>query len=269
MPKFSILLIIAFCFIVAVTVVSVALRSYASSTDTVYVKVKISQGLWWTNSEKPPFWVAQAINVGDSEKDLFGRTTAKVLEKRYYPADARISPNQYDIFLTLKVEAKKDPNSGAYRYKRALVAVGTPLSLDLNSTEITAAVTAMSPEEIHEKYTTKTITFSDLNAYYSNLPQEYDSIQVGDTYFDGTGYPVKIVGKHLVPRQVPFGDQFGRVIENKIQSNQTIVVEAEVAVQEIDGKYIYGEEQQVVSGANLNISTNTADLSRFVISSIK
>ena len=268
-PKFNTILLTIFILTCVLSISYAALKPFSSKEDTIFIKIKLSQGLWWNNSLKPPLWYAQAVKVGDYESDLLGNKTAEVINRRYYPADVKLSANQYETYLTLKLSAKKDSSTNNYRYKRTLLLVGTPVSFDLNSTLLTGVVMQIDKNEIKPNYQTKTLTLYNQYAYNADQLSEFNQIKVGDTYFDGTSNSVKIIDKKIIPRAVPFGFVLGKSNINPVSYNNTILLKVEVMVEEKEGKYIFGEEQQVVEGASLNLLTNTFDLSQFVIVSIE
>ncbi len=127
---------------------------------------------------------------------------------------------------------------------------------------------SISSQEPQEKYLTKQITLAKQYAYYTDSPDEFNSIQIGDSYFDGQDIAFKITDKYLKARKVAFSDINGRPVVNTLDVNQHIYLEAEIKVKEIDNMYFYGEEQRVAPGANLNIITNSQDLSRYTVVSL-
>lgn len=267
-PKNKFIYIGIFVAIILVTGFIAFTRKVAKPQDEVYVKIKLSQGLWWATSNNPPLWLAKSINPNDTEKDLFGNDIATVISRTYYPGDQVKYPNQYDVYLSLKLATKKDSGTNKYRYKRSTLAVGSPISIDLSSTTVTGAIMAISKEPIEDKFETKKIVLYDQYGYYIDSPTTFNNIKIGDTYNDGMNTSFKIVSKYLGPRIVAFSDVNGRSVINQLKVNQSTYVEAEIMVKELGGMYFYGEEQRVTPGSNLNILTNSQDFSRFTIVSI-
>jgi len=239
--------------------------------EQVYIKLKLSQGLWWSASSNPPIWLAQTIKPGDSEKDLFGNEIATILSKTYYSSQPLKFPNQHEVYLTVKLATKKDSGTDKYRYKRSPLAVGSPLNIELSSAMITGSVMSISQTEPEEDYLTKKITLSNLSkqyAYYTDSTDEFESIKIGDNYFDGQDIAFRITDKYLKARSVAFPDINGKPVINTLNVNQHIYIDAEIKVKVIDNMYFYGEEQRVAPGANLNIITNSQDFSRYTVVSI-
>lgn len=269
LPKTNARLLIGiFLFITILTGIYAFTQRASKPQATVYVKLKLSQGLWWTTNANPPIWLAQTINPGDFEKDIFGNEIATVISKTYYSAEPLKFPNQHEVYLTLKLATKQDSGTGKHRYKRSPLSVGSPLNIDLSSATLTGSVMSISSQEPQEKYLTKQITLAKQYAYYTDSPDEFNSIQIGDSYFDGQDIAFKITDKYLKARKVAFSDINGRPVVNTLDVNQHIYLEAEIKVKEIDNMYFYGEEQRVAPGANLNIITNSQDLSRYTVVSL-
>lgn len=262
------LLLGIFILIIALTGIYAFTQRAAKPQEVVYVKLKLSQGLWWSSSSNPPIWLAETIKPGDFEKDLFGNEIASVLSKTYYSSEPLKFPNQHEVYLTLKLATKKDSGTGRHRYKRSPLAVGSPLNIDLSSATITGSVMSINTEEPQDTYLTKKIILSKQYAYYEDSPDEFESIKIGDNYFDGQDVAFKITDKYLKARKVAFSDINGRPVINTLDVNQHIYLEAEIKVKEIDNMYFYGEEQRVAPGANLNIITNSQDLSRYTVVSL-
>ena len=268
-PTHTFLLVGLFIVVVAITGFIALSQKIAKSKQEVYIKMKLSQGLWWSSSSNPPIWLAHAIKPDDTESDLFGNTIATVLNKTYYPAEPLKFANQYEVYITMKLAVKQDSGTNKYRYKRNTLSVGSPISIDLSSATVTGSIMEIYHSPPDEQFVTKEITLSNQFAYYSDSPDEFESLMIGDEYFDGQSVAFKVIRKSLSPRQVAFQDLYGKQVVNQIKVNQTIYVNAKIKVKEIDGMFFFGEEQRVTPGANLNILTNTQDFSTYTVVSIK
>lgn len=264
----KLILIVFFTLIVSVTGIIGLSYKFKKPQNTQYIKLKLSQGLWWSGNGNPPIWLAKSIKPGDTEKDLLGNEIATVISRTYYPSEPLKFPNQYDVYVTLKLATQKDRGSEKYRYKRSVLAVGSPISIDLSSTTVTGSIMELSSESIDNSEVTKKITLFNQYGYYTDSPKEYESIALNDGYFDGQNVVFKTTNKYLSPRLVAFSDNYGKQAINQIKVNQNIYVDAEISVKEINGMYFFGEEQRVVPGANLNILTNTQDFTRYTIVSV-
>lgn len=261
-------LILIFIIIIGITGFYAFSNKIAKPKAEIYLKMKLSQGLWWSSSSNPPIWLADSVKPGDIEKDLFGNDIATVINKTYYSSEPLKFPNQYEVYITLKLATKQDQGTNKYRYKRNTLAVGSPINVDLASATVTGSVMAISDSPFQEEYLTKKITLINLYGYYSDSPNEYDNIKIGDEYFDGQSTAFKITNKYLGPRLTAFADNNGRQVINQLKVNQHIFIDAEIKVKQIDNMFFYGEEQRVTPGANLNIQTNSLDLTKYTVVSL-
>src|SRR3989344_5717272 len=98
---------IAFFVGIFILVVIIALVKVSTSKpDYLYVKVKLSQGLWWASTQKPSIWFINAIKKGEIEYNLLGKPAAEILEVRYYSIPYSLlapSKDQFDIYATVKL----------------------------------------------------------------------------------------------------------------------------------------------------------------------
>ncbi len=266
--NYKIILLILFVIIAGVTSFIGFNKKISKPKNTQYIRLKLSQGLWWSGNGNPPIWLAKSVNPGDTEKDLFGNEIATVIARNYYPSEPLKFPNQYEVYITVKLATQKDRGSEKFRYKRGTLAVGSPISIDLSSTTVTGSIMEMSSDEIKDTSVIKKITLFNQYGYYTDSPKEFESIALNDTYSDGQNIVFRTTKKYLGPRLVAFSDNFGKQSINQIKVNQNIYVDAEIMVKEINGMYFFGEEQRVVPGANLNILTNTQDFTKYTVVSV-
>src|SRR3989338_4596739 len=62
----------------------------------IYVRVKVGQGLWWAQTQKPGSWFLEAIKRAKEEKDLIGQPAVQILSVTYYPW---YGSGQYDVYV--------------------------------------------------------------------------------------------------------------------------------------------------------------------------
>src|SRR3990167_8185822 len=111
----------------------------------VYAKVKVGQGLWWATTQKPNLWFVKNIKKGDAQTDFVGELTAEILSVHYYPT---VSPNQYDVYLTMKLKVSGNKKTGKYNFNRSTIGVGAPIDLEFPSTQFSGTITDLSVKPI-------------------------------------------------------------------------------------------------------------------------
>jgi len=243
-----------------------------SKTKDFYVKVKLGQGLWWANSTQPGIWFLDYLKKGEKEYSFVGKPDAEIIGVRYYQQtfsnqtyQAFTSPNQFDIYLLVKISATGDSKNG-YSFKRSQISVGVPIDLDFNKAQVSGTVVAIYQEKPETKYVEKDITFTKRLAF----PWEYDVIKVGDKYFNGEENILEITGKQSFDTQSITDDLYGNLSGQLMDQKKYIIVNAKIKLRENSAhQYIYGEEQVLKENSYVNLVTNNVFLTDFYISEIK
>lgn len=236
-----------------VCIVSVGLlylcRLFFQKPSYVYVKVKISQGYWWASTNRPPPWFLKNIKKGDVKKDLDGQIKIQILEITYYPY---FDSNQFDVYLYLKLRINKIGDK--YTFNQETVAAGTPIELNFPTSQIDGTIINFSPQPLVEKYETKIIYLTKKLAY----PWEYDTIQIGDYYFNGQQKVFEILDKNVsAVNDMNFPlSQFEKLVVLD-ENRKYIVVKAKVKVKKIDKQLVFNEEQTLSPGKYIGIVTNS------------
>lgn len=232
----------------------------------VYVKVKVGQGLWWASTQKPSMWYIEAFKkikeTQEQEKELTGKLQSEILEIRYYPW---WGSNQYDVYLLMKLKVTKMGKVGKYNFKRSAIGVGSPVDFEFPSLQFSGTVIDISEKPIKEKYEEKTIILTKRNAN----PWEYDSIIIGDFYFDGKEKVFEVLEKTAKDTQTLTSDIFGNYPETTPELRRYIFVKAKIKVRKKDGNLIFAEEQIIAPGKTINIATNNFQFSDFMVTKVE
>lgn len=257
-----------FIVIPAIVILIAGVKFYTTSFSPsyVYVKVKLSQGLWWASTESPDIWLATGIKSGDKEYNLLGKPTADILSVRYYPTSSGSDPtkDKYGVFLTVKLAASYNARNQKYTYNRSAVLVGAPIDIETQRTSISGTVTALSSQPFDDKYIEKTVFLTKRFAY----PWEYDAIKIGDAYFDGQDTVFKVLDKQRTATAMIVPDYFGNYLSTTVDSTRYIIVKATIKVREENGVLYFGDEKLLTSGASLEIVTPNFNYKDFVVGEI-
>lgn len=238
-------------------------KLFFSKSTYVYAKVKMGQGLWWASTAKPPIWFVESLKKGDVQTNLTGSPIAEIQSIHYYPWYG--ATNQYDIYLTLKLKVNGNPKTGKFNFNRSTIGVGSPIDLEFPSVQISGTVIQLSTKPFEEKFITKTITLTKKNVY----PWEYETIRVGDTYFDGQQTVFTVLDKKSTDISVQAPDIYGNSTDLTLDLKKYIVVRAKIKVQEKNNQFIFGEEQVINPGKIINISTSNFTFSEYVVGGIE
>lgn len=251
---------IFFACIVFVGVVSVYKLFFAKDTY-VYTRVKVSQGLWWANTAKPSIWMLKAFKKGDVEKSLTGKQSVKILAVRYYPY---WGTDQFDVYLDLKLLVSGNPKTGKYNFKRSAIGVGAPIDLEFPDVQVSGTITRMSSKPFKDKTVKKTLT---LVKKYANA-WEYDAIQIGDSYFDGTDKVFTVMDKWFEEQWVTY-EATGNNYPIETEPKKHITVRAEVLLTQSKNQLFFAQEQKLTLGKAFNMSTNNFTFEAFEIAGIE
>lgn len=240
-------------------------KTIGDSDEFVQVKIKVSQGLWWASTQKPSAWMTNAIKKGQTETSLMGKSIVEVLEVKYYPGSRReeSDPVLYDIYITAKINIKRDNKNEAYVFKRSKLAVGSPIELEFPSAHITGTVVELGNPKISDRYVEKTVTILGKDGYTKNNPHLYSSISVGDYYHNGESVVFEIIDKQLTD-----ADIYESVFEREMNIRKNIVITARLLAKEEGDSLYFGEEQLLNVGLPINVVTQNSNLIGFVITKV-
>lgn len=256
---------IFFACIAFVSVVSIYKLFFVKPTY-VYAKIKVGQGLWWASTQKPSMWYVEAFKrikeTQEQEKELTGQPQAEILEVRYYPSSLS---NQYDVYLLMRLKVAKMGKIGKYNFKRSTIGIGSPVDFEFPSLQFSGTIIDISEKPIKEKYEEKTIILTKRNAN----PWEYDSIRIGDFYFDGKEKVFEVLEKTAKDTQTLTSDIFGNYPETIPELRRYIFVKAKIKINKKDGSLIFGEEQIIAPGKIINIATNNFQFTDYLVAKVE
>jgi hypothetical protein len=232
-------------------------------TAIVYTTVKLNQGVWWSNTQKPGIWFLEALKKGDKEYNLLGQPLAEIVGVRYYQ-QMNLDLNQFDIYLTVKLNAEKNGNQ-EYVFKRTAIAVGSPLDLNFKNSQVVGTVIRLQEKKEDEHYIEKTITLTKKFAF----PWESEGIKVGDIYFDGEKNILEITSKQIVNTTIIAADIYGNFLPENLEAREYITLKARIKLKKNSfNQLVYGEEQVIKIGSYANLVTNNTMLTDYIVAGL-
>lgn len=242
-------------------------KLFLTKPTFIYVKVKVGQGLWWATTAKPSSWFVNALKKGDKEYDLFGRPNAEILSLRYYPT---WGSDAFDVYLTLKLKARFNKSTKGYIFKRTDLSVGSPIELQFPSANITGTIIEIDQKPFDKKYVEKIIYLVNRGGYSKDFPYLFDTIKVGERYYDGEEYVFEVLDKRLEKNIWSVTNNFtGQVFERDVYTTQNIIVKAKVRVRERKDYLIYGNTYYLKVNSYIPFSTESFIFNDFVVRSIE
>jgi len=241
------LLVIFFGIVSFVFLISVY-RLFYSKPTYIYVKVKIGQGYWWASTNNPSTWLIDSIKKGNKQYDTIGKKVAEILSSQYYPIFS-VGVNtqfydQYRTYLTLKLKVSGN-NKFGYSFQRSAIAVGSPIDFDFPSAQFSGTVIQLSNKPIVEKLVKKTVYLTKK----SNDPDEFNSIKIGQNYFDGENEVIKIMDKYF--------------------DGTNITIKALFKLKEKNNQFILGEEEVIAKNKVLGFMVSDLLLYNFTVEKIE
>ena len=232
-----------------------------SASNFVYVKVKIEQGYY---VGKPSAWIINALD--DAKKTSANNGNVQLISEEHYP---NWQPDQIDIYIVAKLPANFSKSTGEYSYNHSTLSIGSPIQLHLKNLDISGTVIDLNSQPFKYKHVYKTVYLVDKGGYTKDFPYMYDSISVGDKYFDGTNTVFEVLDKSLEKNILSVQNNLnGQVYEQTVDTTQNVVIKARVRVRQTDKEFTYGEVYEVKNNNPIPFSTNNYFFSDFVIRSI-
>ncbi|MFA5136796.1 MAG: hypothetical protein WC489_05375 [Patescibacteria group bacterium] len=228
----------------------------------IYAKIKVGQGLWWANTQKPSMWFIEAIKKANDEKDLAGKPIAKIMKVTYYPW---WGSGQYDVYVEVKLKVSKVGKAGKYNFKRTTIGVGAPIDFEFDTVQFSGTVINLYEKEQKEIYTEKLVTITKKNAY----PWEYDAIMAGDKFFNGETETLQVVNKQAIDTLSLSDDLYGNLPAISNDNRKYISVQLRLKGKAADNQFVYAEEQPIVPGKGINIGTSNFIFTDFVVAKIE
>lgn len=243
-----------------VAVVSVY-KLFLTKPTYVYAKVKVSQGLWWAQTQKPSIWFLKAIKKGDAETDLIGKPVAEILSVRYYPW---YGSDQFDVYLTLKLKVSKNKKTGKYNFKRSTIGVASPIDLEFPSVQFSGTIIDIGDQPFKDVFIEKTIYLVKKWVF----PWEAEVNNIGETYFDGEEIVFTILDKQVIEAKEAENTS-GIYYSVESERKKNITIKAKIKLRQVKDQLFFGPEQKITLGRTMNISTNSFTFNDYTISKVE
>lgn len=221
------------------------------SQANIFVEVGLVRGQQATTGalSAVPFWLDQAISIGDKEISPLGGMNAEVYDKISY---SWYSSGQM-VYLYLRVNAIRD-RSGIYLYKNKPLSIGASIDLKLPKAQVQGLVVGIAEEKIIPEFQKLTITVFGKGAdvWIAN------NLKAGSTVIDNKGQTLARVLSVNVSSSTSIGTLIRDANTNKpilvFDSNERDVdAKVELTVRKIGSDYYFGENQRVRVGEQITL----------------
>lgn len=250
--------------IILFTLAFLLIKGSLSEKETVFAKIKVSQGSWWVATQKPPVWFIQNLHPGEKQQRLLGGVDAEIIEARYYPfkSDIHRFETEYTIFVLVKLSVEKSGEK--YIFNRDPITVGSEINLAFPSVEFAGTIISLKGQPEIE-LTEKTIVLTKKLAY----PWEYEMVKLGDTQFDGVENVFEVTSKSTRDTFVLRQDTYGNTTFVPPERRIYLSVTGKIKVREENGNLIFGEEQVLKPGSEIDLSTKGFVFSQFYVQDVR
>jgi len=109
---------------------------FETQSEFRFIRVEVTTSEWANsrdqNSEKAPFWISQALEVGEVERNARGSIRAELVELENY----ELTDDQAQIFMVVKLMAEYNQKDQSYSFNGRPLLVGEPIEFKFDQTLI-------------------------------------------------------------------------------------------------------------------------------------
>jgi len=220
----------------------ISYRNIFSKPTYLYAKIKMNQGSWWASTQRPSLWFINSLKKELKDKKINKNSNIELLSVTYYPW---YGTSQYDVFLVVKLTVSKLKNSDSYSYQRSTIGVGGPIDIELTNNQFSGTIIEISKKPIVNKYVEKTVYLQKYYAYR----WESESINIGDRFNNGEENILEIIDKQIIEGTTLFTNPVGNEVRDRL------IIKVKMKLKLIENKYVFGEEQLLVPGQTISLTT--------------
>ena len=192
-----------------------------------------------------PYWVADAINVGDKDLGVFGQINAEVIDKESYEGGGQGK----HVVLIMKVNTTKD-RSGQYLFKNKPLALNWWLETRLGSTSygVTVIYLDKNPPHFEKKLLRVVVRRKNDEIFYA------DNIKVGNEMKNNKGeIMAKLIDKKVTPAEVRSETAGGQAVVSYDQSRRDMELTVDLLAKKINETFYFAEIKKIKLGETINL----------------
>lgn len=233
------------------------------SQAAVYIFVNLRPLAQTGGNQNPstPYWLDQAVKIGDKELSSFGKADAEVIDKESYEG-----PSYYkNVYLELKIDAVRD-RSGVYLFKNKPLSVGGTVDFRMPREQFQGFILSIGDRLPNYKFAE--ITFE--STFKGLIPVTADNLQAGEYLTDQKGKILaRVLDKKISPAEVRADTSAGEAKVSYDNTKRDMVITATVLVKEIEGNYYFEETQIVRQNESINIPWKSGVLGHWITKILK
>jgi hypothetical protein len=253
-------------------ILAVAAIFFLRKSSYTYVTLQISKGdeayhnFWFY---KPTDWYIQNLKLGMTDKSLLGKENLKLVDIHYYPV---LNVGEQTVFVTLKVNAVFNKQSQQYSHQGKPLLIGDHRIFQIGNVSIPGLIRDIG-DDVGEVKTKKVIVKGVLenedNEYIKNTAETRffgiknylaNKLEKDTGVVDSNG---SVIAKILKIEKSPGYREFiyGKSLIRVTDPDRKIVnMETELVLTEVNGKYLFREENVMSLGSKLLLSFEDFDV---------
>lgn len=210
-----------------------------------------------------PIFQADALEAGDIEKGPRGEKIAEIVEVRRYDTPQTPIANK-DIFLTIRVLSKINPQNKEFEFKNKVIKVGTPVEFRFTRGFVLGKVAQI--EGALEKRETRILTLK----LYNQWPWLADSLKIGEGEIGKNGEKiVEILSKITSPAQFAAITSKEETFLRTDIEQVDITFKIKVQVEEVEGELIFKGMQRILIGELISFNADKTRVKDALITDIE
>jgi len=248
-------------FILIVATIGLGVKYLLRKEKWLEVEIWGNAGEWWWETEAPPYWIANAIEVGDVEYDAGGKKVGEIIEVKKFSKD---EGKQFLLKVKLKVDVNNE--TGTMKYVNSNLEIGSTLTLRPGNKVIVGNVLWI--EGLEDKRQKKDLIIGvDL---YEKYPWEAEAFKVGDQMTDeGNNVIAEVLDKQVNEHRIKVTTDNGDVLVRFDPLTRDIFLKIKIQTTEVAGQAFFAGIQEVKVANEINIMLPRYNIDKGLISSIK
>lgn len=233
----------------------------------IYYKLRNKAEIYVSTFSSPtkgalPYWIADAVEVGDKDISFLGDESAVVIDKESYEGGGH---GRY-LSLLLKMTVTRDARRGVYLYRSRPLLVGDWLDLQMTKSRQRGTITYIgtSPPQFEYKKFILTVLGRKVD------PEFAENTLVGSTMVNNKGIVLaKVLDKKVTLAEVRVDTDKGQAVVSYDRTKRDIVLTVEVLVKKVSDTYYFLEYMKIKRDEDIDLFLKESSLWGLRILSIK
>lgn len=195
-----------------------------------------------------PYFQANALHVGDFEKDPNGKKIAEITSVQVYNTPQTLVANK-DIFLKIKLLVRISPRSKELQYKNKVIKIGSPIEFMFTSGYIPGKIADLGTDNQQRKLKTKIVSLR----LYNQWPWFGDAIKIGEGEIGENGERIsEIISKEIKPAEITTTTSEGQTLLQTDPRKVEIAIKMKMKVLETNGELIFRKDKTIIIGETMS-----------------